>query len=100
MRAPTYAGTINRYRLEYDERLSTQQVSPSVIPADMHRLVNVNAETTPSCKGLVGLSIGILSIMESVDKSHSWPSIWRSCWHQQLLMYHSVGELAVLSSTR
>lgn len=35
MSTPTYAGTISRYRMQYDRRLGSQQISPFVIPADI-----------------------------------------------------------------
>lgn len=35
MSTPTYAGTINRYRVQYDTRMGSEQFSPFVVPADI-----------------------------------------------------------------
>jgi len=35
MSLPTYAGTINAYRVEYDRQLGSQQISPFLIPFDI-----------------------------------------------------------------
>lgn len=39
MSYPTYAGTIDRYRSEYDQQLDTQQIAPFVVPADILQYV-------------------------------------------------------------
>ena len=39
MSAPTYAGTIHQYRLEFNQQSELQQISPFIIPADISNYI-------------------------------------------------------------